>query len=132
MHCQDYRAFESLGEDISGDFPDDASSRQTCWGLEGPVFDGVPVTELGADQVDEPTAESVVAVAGVEFTPERVAGSSMEGGVRILPLRGPSKLTKEGTSFGGENDECLEGLASLEDTGGVTRALQGLFSRAAS
>ena len=43
---------ESLGEDIDQAFPDDSSSRQTYRGPEGPILDGVLLTELGADQVE--------------------------------------------------------------------------------
>ena len=60
---------ESSGEDINEPFPDDTSSRQTYRGLEGPVLDDILLTECGADQVDETTAESVVAVAGAAITP---------------------------------------------------------------
>ena len=46
-------------------------------------MDGIPLTELGVDQVDEPTAESVVAVAGPAITPER-AVDNIEGAAQIL------------------------------------------------
>ena len=52
------------GDDINDAFPDDASSRQTYRGPEGPVLDGIPLTELGADEVDAPATASVIAVAG--------------------------------------------------------------------
>ena len=58
---------ESPGEDINEAFPDDTSSRLTYRGPEGPVLDGILLTELGADHVDGPTAESVVAVAGSDY-----------------------------------------------------------------
>ena len=74
---------ESPGEDINAAFPDDTSSRQTHRGPEGLVWDGIPLTELGVDQVDEPTAESVVAVAGPAITPER-AVDNIEGAAQIL------------------------------------------------
>ena len=98
-------------------------------GQMGLVFDGVPSTELGADQVDQPTAESVVAVAGVVFTPARVT-DSLKGAGQILLLPGPSKPTREGTGFGSEDDESLEGLVSLEEMGGVTKAVTIAFSQA--
>ena len=74
---------ESPGGDINEAFPDDTSSRQTHRGPEGLVLDGIPLTELGVDQVDEPTAESVVAVAGPAITPER-AVDNIEGAAQIL------------------------------------------------
>ena len=73
---------ESSGEDTNEAFPDDTSSRQTYRGPQGPDLDGLPLTELGADQVDEPTAESVVTVAGAAITPQDVA-DSVEGAAQI-------------------------------------------------
>ena len=58
------RPSQEPGDDINDAFPDDASSRQTYRGPEGPVLDGIPLTELGADEVDAPATASVIAVAG--------------------------------------------------------------------
>ena len=65
----------SPGEDINEASPDNTSSCHAHRAPEGPVLDGVPLTEFGADQVDEPITESVVAVAGVAITPGGVVDS---------------------------------------------------------
>ena len=67
----------------SARFPDDKSSRQTYRGPEEPVLDGVPLTELGVDQVDEPTAARLGAVARVAITPGGAA-DNVEGAAQIL------------------------------------------------
>ena len=85
---------ESPGDDIDMAFPDDSSSRQTYRGPEGPVLDGVPLTELGVDQVNEPTANSVVAVAGVAIAPEGASGN-VEGVAQALRSPRISKPTTE-------------------------------------
>lgn len=122
---------ESPGEDINEAFPDDTSSRQTYRGPEGPVLDGVPLKELGANQVDEPKAESVVAVAGTAITPEDVA-DNVEGAAQILLCPRSSKSKTEDNGFGMGDGESFEGLASLEEIGGVTRAVTRALSRATS
>ena len=122
---------ESPGEDINEAFPDDTSSRQTYQGPEGTVLDGVPLTELGADQVDELTTERVVAVAGAAITPGDVA-DSVEVAAQILLRPRPSKIRREETGFGMEDGESFERLASLEEVGGVTRAVTRALSRAIS
>ena len=93
-------------------------------------MDGIPLTKLGADQVDEPTAEGVVAVAGAAIIPERVA-DNIQGAVQII-LPGFPKLKREQTGFGSEDDESLEGIGILEEVGGVTRAVTRALSRATS
>ena len=60
---------ESPGEETNEAVPHDTSTRQTYRASEGPVLNGVPLTEFGADHVDEPTAQSVVAVTGATTTP---------------------------------------------------------------
>ena len=89
-----------------------------------------PSRSLGADQVDEPTAEGVVAVAGAAIIPERVA-DNIQGAVQII-LPGFPKLKREQTGFGSEDDESLEGIGILEEVGGVTRAVTRALSRATS
>ena len=77
--------------------------------------------------MDEPTVESVVAVAGAAFTPERVAAGSIEGAVQILLLPGPPNPTREGTGFGGEDDRSLEELKTWKRWGESRERLQGIF-----
>ena len=103
---------ESPSEDIDQAFPDESSSRQTYRGPEGPVLDGMPLTEFGVDQVDEPQAKNVVAVAGVAITLEEAAGN-VEGAAQALRSPRLSKPTTEGFGFSGGDGEHFEGLASL-------------------
>lgn len=122
---------DSPGEDIDEAFPDDTSSRQAHRGPEGPVLDGVPLKELGADQLDEPTAESMVAVAGTAITPEGVT-DSVEGAAQIMLCPRSSKPRTEDNRFGMGDGESFQGLASLEEIGGVTKAVTRALSRARS
>ena len=93
----------------------------------GQYWMAFPSRSLGADQVVEPTAECGSG-GGVAITPERAADN--ERAAQILLLSGPPKPTRDGIGFVGE--ESLEGLASLEQMGGVTRAVTRVFSRATS
>ena len=98
---------------------------------EGSVLDGVPLTELGADQVDEPLSESVVALAGVAITPQDMT-DSVEGAAQILLRPSPPNTRKKETGAGRGDDESLEGLPSLEEVAGVTRAVIRALSRPTS
>ena len=122
---------ESIDEDNNEAFPDDTSSRQAYRGPGGPALDDVPLTELGADQVDRPITRSVVALAGVSTIPQDVAGS-IEGVAQILLRPSPPNTSTEETGSGRGDDDSLEGLASLEEVGGVTRAVSSALSRATS
>ena len=80
--------------------------------------------------------QSVVVVAGVwrgyiAITPKRAA-YSIEEASQILLLPRPPKPTREGTGFGGKNNESLEGLDSLKEMGGVTKAVTRATFKATS
>ena len=123
---------ESPREDIKETFPDDSSSLQTYRRPEGPVLNGVPLTQLGGDQVDESIAEGVVTVSGAAITP-RGAADNVEGAAEVLRFPRLLKPTRrEEIDFSGGDGENFEGLASLEEIGGVTRAVTRAFPRATS
>ena len=88
------------------------------------------LTELGANQVDELITGSVVVLAGVTITPQDVVGSIEEAAQILLRLSPPNTRKEAGSGRG--DDESLEGLASLEDVAGVTRAVTRALSRAIS
>ena len=59
--------------DIDDSFPDDSSARTTYEGPRRPVHDGVLISKLGADEVDESTGKNATVTASVRFAPGGVA-----------------------------------------------------------
>ena len=66
------------GTDIDDSFPDDSSTRTTYRGPRGLVLEGVLLSELGADEVEQPTGKNTAVTASVIFTPGRAAGADIE------------------------------------------------------
>lgn len=63
--------FEEPGGDIDDSFLDETPNKGAYQGPTGPVLDGIPLSELGVDEVDTSATENIAAAAGVTFTPDK-------------------------------------------------------------
>ena len=99
---------DTPGADVDDSFPDDSSTRTTCRGPQGPILDGMLLSELGAEEVDTPAEKNSLVVASVIFTPGGdTTGSNAAAGTVdaeeacALPCKGRGAGNSDGEGRGG-------------------------------
>ena len=107
---------DAPGADVDDSFPDDSSTWTTYRGPQGPVLDGILVSELGVEEVNTPTGRNPGVMASLVFTPGGAGGGACKTR-EAADAEEPEALRAEVTvvveEAPGELEAPLEGLCAL-------------------